>query len=193
VADMPTLGGTQSGDNGGNGDVAWGAEWKENMRENWDSYVPVSMQGESLPYEDQFLDLDPTYRDAWGQPLLRITFDWHQNDYRLYRYMAQRCKEILVQMGASDMDEEMYLEPYNIHEYQSTHPTGGAIMGTDPGNSVTNKYGQVWDTPNVFVTGAALYPQNPGANPTETLCALAYLTAEGVTEKYVKDPNRIMV
>jgi len=31
-------------------------------------------------------------------------------------------------------------------------------MGTDPGNSVTNNYGQVWDTPNVFVTGAALFP-----------------------------------
>ena len=46
-------------------------------------------------------------------------------------------------------------------------------MGTDPGSSVTNTFGQVWDTPNVFVTGAALYPQNPGVNPTGTLCALA--------------------
>ena len=65
-------------------------------------------------------------------------------------------------------------------------------MGTDPGNSVTNSSGQVWDTPNVFVTGAALYPQNPGANPTETLCALAYMTAEALISRYFKDPNRVM-
>ncbi len=43
-----------------------------------------------------------------------------------------------------------------IDPYQSTHNTGGAIMGTDPGNSVVNTYGQVWDTPNVFVVGASL-------------------------------------
>ena len=55
---------------------------------------------------------------------------------------------------------------------------------------MTNKYGQVWDTPNVFVTGAALYPQNPGLNPTGTLLALAYYTAEAIKTRYVKDPGR---
>ena len=65
-------------------------------------------------------------------------------------------------------------------------------MGSSPGNSVTNKYGQVWDTPNVFVTGAALYPQNAGANPTGTLCALAYLTGDVMQDNYFKTPNRLL-
>jgi len=65
-------------------------------------------------------------------------------------------------------------------------------MGTDPGNSVTNSYGQLWDTPNVFVTGAALYPQNPGANPTGTLCALAYRTGDALTERYLKAPGALL-
>ncbi len=65
-------------------------------------------------------------------------------------------------------------------------------MGTNPGNSVTNKYGQVWDTPNVFVAGAALYPQNPGVNPTGNLLALAYMAAEAIRDKYVKTPNRLI-
>ncbi len=191
VSGMPSLAGTNGG--GRDSPPEWGNDLKENLRRNWDSFVPILMQGESLPYDDQFLDLDPTYRDAWGQPLLRITFDWHQNDYKLYRYMAQRCREILMEMGPTRVEAQMELEPYNIHEYRSTHPTGGAIMGTDPGNSVTNKYGQVWDTPNVFVTGAALYPQNPGANPTATLCALAYMTAQAVLEEYLDAPNELMV
>src|SRR5690606_31512313 len=98
-------------------------------------------QGESLPYEDQFLDLDPTYTDAWGQPLLRVTFDFHENDKRLYAYVAERAREIMEAMGPTSMTTTDELDPYNIYDYQSTHCTGGAIMGDNPDNSVTNKYG----------------------------------------------------
>ncbi|HWQ13209.1 MAG TPA: GMC family oxidoreductase [Roseiflexaceae bacterium] len=171
----------------------WGQAWKENLRHNWDGIVGIGIQGESLPYEDQFLDLDPLYKDNYGLPLLRITYDFHDNDTKLYRYIAQRCKEIMEAMGPTRIDFTEELKPYTIHAYQSTHATGGAIMGADPGSSVTNKYGQVWDTPNVFVTGAALYPQNPGMNPTGTLLALAYLTADGIRSIYLKRPAQIMV
>lgn len=194
----------QAGDNGGDftgarafsgvdgGGSAWGRAWKENLRQNWDSFVPITIEGESLPYVDQFLDLDPIYKDIYGLPLLRITFDWHQNDYNMYRFLAQRCIEIMDEMGPDSTNDVPELEPYNIHTYQSTHNTGGAIMGVDPDTSVTNKYGQVWDTPNVFVTGAALYPQNPGANPTGTLAALAYMTGDALVDQYLKNPNQLL-
>jgi gluconate 2-dehydrogenase alpha chain len=170
----------------------WGQEWKENLRANWDSYAPINIQGESLPYEDQFLDLDPTYKDAYGLPLLRITFDWHENDYKLYRFIAARCREIMAQMGPTRYYVTPELEPYDVYSYQSTHNTGGAIMGSDPGNSVTNKYGQVWDTPNVFVTGAALYPQNPGMNPTGPLFAHTYLAGDGMRDSYLREPGQVI-
>lgn len=172
--------------------VEWGSSWKENLQQNWDRVIGIGIQGESLPYEDQFLDLDPHYTDAWGLPLLRITYDFHENDYLLYRYLAQRCIEIMEEMGPARMTSSEELSPYVTHEYQTTHATGGAIMGDDPASSVTNKYGQVWDTPNVFVTGAALYPQNPGMNPTGTLLALAYLTGDAMVETYLDNPNELM-
>lgn len=171
----------------------WGMEWKENLRRNWDSVVGIGIQGESLPYQDQFLDLDPVYKDAWGQPLLRVTFDFHENDRNLYRFMAQRCTEIMRVMNPTRIYVTEELDPYNVHSYQSTHCTGGAIMGSDPGNSVTNKYGQVWDTPNVFVTGAALYPQNPGMNPTGPLLALAYFAGEALAKRYFRNPRELLV
>jgi len=68
----------------------------------------------------------------------------------------------------------------------------GAIMGIDPGNSVTNKYGQVWDTPNVFVTGATLFPQNAGMNPIGTMLTLAYLTGDGIVNQYLDAPGEII-
>ncbi len=176
---------TQSGTN-------WGKEWKESLRSNWDSIAGIGTQGESLPYEDQYLDLDPTYRDRFGLPLLRLTFDWHENDYNMIRYLSPKMREILERMGATDIQTQEELEPYSIAPYQSTHCTGGAIMGTDPGNSVTNKYGQVWDTPNVFVTGAALFPQNAGMNPTGTVLALAYLAGDGIVNQYMKSPGDLI-
>jgi gluconate 2-dehydrogenase alpha chain len=78
---------------------------------------------------------------------------------------------------------------YSVVPYQSTHNTGGAIMGSDPSQSVINKYGQTWDVSNVFVTGASSFPQNAGYNPTGTVGALAYHTADAVVNKYVKNPG----
>lgn len=173
-------------------DKHWGQERKSALREQWNHYCDIGWEAESLPYTDQFLDLDPKYTAADGQPLLRLTIDWHRNDYNMYRFVIARMKEIMQKMGPAKMSATEELDPYNIHAYQSTHPTGGAIMGIDPGNSVTNKYGQVWDTPNVFVTGAALFPQNAGANPTDTVAAITYMAGDAIREKYCQDPNRIV-
>ena len=75
-------------------------------------------------------------------------------------------------------------------EYRSN--TGGAVMGDDPSTSVVNKYGQSWDVPNVFVFGAALFPQNHGYNPTGTVGAQAYLGADGIVNQYIKSPGALL-
>ena len=171
----------------------WGAEWKSELGRNWDSYAGINTEGESIPYEDQFLDLDPNYTDRFGNPLLRLTFSWHENEKRMWRYMYARSLEIMNAMNPSRLVATTPEIPdYNIAKYQSTHPTGGCIMGSSPGDSVTNSYGQVWDTPNVFVTGAALFPQNPGANPTGTVAALAYRTADAIAARYWDSPNELL-
>jgi gluconate 2-dehydrogenase alpha chain len=110
----------------------------------------------------------------------------------MFRFIAGKTKEIMERMGPDAIDAKDELDPYDIHTYQSTHPTGGAIMGTDPGNSVTNSFGQVWDTPNVFVLGAALFPQNPGVNPTDTVCALTYRTGDAIRDRYVKHERELL-
>jgi len=56
--------------------------------------------------------------------------------------------------------------------YQTTHISGGAIMGDDPKTSAVNRYLQSWDVPNVFVPGASAFPQGLGYNPTGMVAAL---------------------
>jgi len=183
---------TPGGDRADSGPTNWGKAWKDDLRKNWDSTTAIGFEADVLPYIDQYFDLDPVYKDQYGLPLLRLTFDFHRDEQNRYRYLAARAREIMEKMGPTRINFKEELAPYNVHDYQSTHVTGGAIMGTDPANSVTNTYGQVWDTPNVFVAGAALFPQNPGANPTGTVCALAYRTGDAIRDKYLKTPNRLI-
>jgi len=81
---------------------------------------------------------------------------------------------------------------WNAVPYQTTHNTGGAVMGTDPTTSAVNKYLQSWDVSNLFVVGASAFPQNAAQNPTGTVGMLAYWAAEAIRDRYIKAPGRLM-
>ena len=74
---------------------------------------------------------------------------------------------------------------------RSTHNTGGTIMGTNPRESVVNKYLQSWDCHNLFVVGANVFPHNSSYNPTGPVGALAYWTADAI-KRYVKNPGPLV-
>ena len=80
----------------------------------------------------------------------------------------------------------------DITQYQTSHLCGGAILGTNPGNSALNIYLQSWDVPNLFVQGATAFPQNAGYNPTGTVAALAYYSARAIVEQYVRNPGPLV-
>jgi gluconate 2-dehydrogenase alpha chain len=81
---------------------------------------------------------------------------------------------------------------YSAVPYQSTHNTGGTIMGADPSTSVVNRYLQAWDAHNLFVMGASVFPQNQSYNPTGPLGALAYWSANAITTQYLRNPGPLM-
>ena len=61
-----------------------------------------------------------------------------------------------------------------------------------PKTSAVNKFLQSWDVPNVFVVGATAFPQNAGYNPTGTVGALAFWTAEAIKNRYLKNPGPLV-
>jgi gluconate 2-dehydrogenase alpha chain len=172
------------------GTPAWGSKWKDGVVDAYQRYLTIGISGSVMPYRDACLDLDPTYRDSHGLPLLRMTFDWHDNEYAMLGYMGERMESV-----AQAMKHEAYFKAirkkgdhYDTRVYQSTHTTGGAVMGSSPKTSVVNKYLQSWDVHNVFVTGASAFPQNMGYNPTGLVAALAYHAAKAIREQYLKQP-----
>ncbi len=166
----------------------WGSEWKRAALANFDHVAPLQITGEHLAYRGNYMDLDPVYRDSFGDPLLRMTIDWHDNERRMIRHLSGKLTEIGRAMGAQAVRWPDFSR-YDVNDYRSTHIQGGAIMGTSPETSVVNPWLQHWDAPNVFVLGASAFPQNPSGNPTLTVLALTLRTADAVVDRYLKKPG----
>ncbi|MBB4826612.1 gluconate 2-dehydrogenase alpha chain [Sporosarcina luteola] len=169
----------------------WGAEFKKQSILNYPRTLSVYGQGASMPHRENFLSLDPDYRDAYGVPLLQMTYNFTEQDRNLHQFITDRTAEIMKEMGAKTVVPGNPISDYDIVPYQSTHNTGGTIMGSDPGTSVVNNYLQHWDAENLFVVGAGNFPHNGGYNPTATVGALAYRAAEGII-KYSKNGGSLV-
>lgn len=174
------------------GTPEWGKEWKTAVRRHYNHTAHMLIHGSSMPARTNYLDLDPTYKDAWGQPLLRMTFELPDNDVKMTQFCVDRAVEIGKRMGAKTVAGYPKKPPFTTQKYQTTHNTGGVIMGSDPSTSALNRYLQSWDAHNVFVVGASAYPQNPGYNPTDTLGALAYWSADAIKKQYLKKPGPLV-
>ncbi|MCA7118025.1 MAG: GMC family oxidoreductase [Acidibrevibacterium sp.] len=173
------------------GTPRWGAEWKRAVAKSYLRTTRILASGSSLSHRGAYCDLDPTYRDRFGRPLLRLTFDFHPNDLRMSHFVTDRLAEIGRAMGPEWLTIEKRQAPYSIVPYQSTHNVGGAIMGTDPETSVVNPYLQSWDCDNLFVVGASAFPQNASYNPTGTVAALALRTADAIIGRYLGAPGSL--
>ncbi len=170
----------------------WGSGFKRALAENYLKSASIATHGSVMSYRGSYLDLDPTYRDVYGNPLMRMTFDFHDNEHKMSKFVTDRAATIARAMDLRDMHVKQRKGHYSIVPYQTTHNTGGAVMGTDPGTSVVNRYLQSWDVHNLFVMGACLFPQNAGYNPTGTVGALAFWGAEAIVRQYLRNPGPLM-
>lgn len=175
------------------GTPKWGKGWKQGKKEAYQRTMSVSAEGSVMSYKNAYIDLDPTYKDIWGIPLARMTFDWHENEYRQGDYLAKQITKICEAMeDVESFTIHKTLGNWDTRNYQSTHITGGAITGDSPTNSVVNKYMQSWDVPNLFVYGACAFPQNLSYNPTGLIGALTYYSVKEIKDRYLANPGPLV-
>lgn len=174
------------------GTPAWGSKWKQATVKNYASTMSIGCEASSYSTRTNYLSLDPTYKDPLGRPLLRITFDFPENDRKMAAYVTGKVQEIAKSMNPVQVVPSAQTGHWNSAPYQSSHIVGGFIMGADPKTSSVNKYLQVWDVPNLFVVGSSAFPQNPGYNPTGTVAALAFKAADAIRTRYLKRPGEMI-
>ncbi len=175
------------------GTPRWGHAWKEATARWYNHSFAIHASGANFAHRANYLDLDPTYRDRLGRKLLRMTFNFHDNDYKLSSFAVGKAVEIAKAMNPTLIGTPMPRRGnFSVVPYQSTHNTGGTIMGADPKTSVVNRYLQSWDADNLFILGASVFPQNPGHPPTGAVGALAYWAADAISSRYLKAPGPLV-
>jgi gluconate 2-dehydrogenase alpha chain len=168
---------------------AWGAAYRDFISKYYARHGAMVAQTENLPYADQTIDLDPDVRDAWGLPAPRMTYDWRRpNELARVAFLQQKMEEIGRAMGSAHVWKGA-VSPGP----PGAHHEGGTRMGNDPKDSVVNKYGQTWDHSNLFLVGSSTFPtMGAGFNPTLTIQALAYMTADAIVNRYRKSPGPLI-
>jgi choline dehydrogenase-like flavoprotein len=128
----------------------------------------IGAWGETLPYFDNKVSLDPDLKDKWGLPLVRIAFNYHSNEAAMRKDIRISAEEMLDKAGFK-----------NIHSYSHEAPPGSAIhemgtarMGKDPKTAVLNGNNQLHDAKNVFITDGSCMTSSAWQNPSLTYMAL---------------------
>jgi gluconate 2-dehydrogenase alpha chain len=157
----------------------WGKEYKEWLRHGYRRLFGIFSQMATLPSEANFVDLDPKVKDPWGQPALRITHDWDDNDRKAALWNNQIKHGIAREMGATKTWEAPLLPPYHV----TTHEMGTHAMGENPNDSVVDRYCRSHEVPNLFLVGGGVFPTYNGYNPTLTIQTIALWAANHIKQE----------
>jgi gluconate 2-dehydrogenase alpha chain len=162
------------------GAPGWGRAYKEWILRNWNKVTFLRAQPESLAYASNYMDLDPVVRDTsrLGLPVVRFTYRQRDNELRMIDFLQERMAVILTEMGAREVWKGRTWTGVG-----SSHDYGGCRMGSDVTASVCDGVGRLHDAPNLFVLGGATFNSCAGQNPTLTIAAMAWRTADRVVQE----------
>jgi choline dehydrogenase-like flavoprotein len=163
---------------------SYGAKFKQDVRRYYGSFVWFDGRGEMIPNDQSYCEIDPKVKDKWGIPVLRFHWGWSEHERGQAAHMQKTFGDIIEAMGgrthgAVQTDGAKAIAPGG----SIIHEVGGAIMGSDPKTSVTNPWCQTWDTDNLFITDGAVFASNADKNPTLTIMALAWRSADHILER----------
>ena len=161
----------------------YGKKLKEDYRRYYGATIGFSGRGEMIPNDKSFAEIDPTVVDQWGIPVLRFHWQWSDHEINQSKHMQETFRKLIAEMGGTVFNpmptkEQQYgLAPGG----RIIHELGGTRMGTDPKTSVLNASCQAHEVRNLFVADGAPLVSQADKNPTWTILALAWRTADAIT------------
>lgn len=166
---------------------SYGRKFKEDVRRYYGSTLSFAGRGEMIPNENSYCELDPTVKDRWGIPVLRFHWKWSAHELRQVAHQQQTFKAMIEAMGGK-VRQQPAADPLRAIRPGGDvkHEVGGALMGADAKKSVTNFWCQTWDVKNLFLCDGAPFCSNADKNPTLTIMALSWRTADYALEEMRK-------
>jgi choline dehydrogenase-like flavoprotein len=163
----------------------YGEELKRKIISDYGVTIGLSGRGEMIPNEHTYCEIDPNVVDRFGIPVLRFAFRWSDHELKMVKHMHQTFTAIIEKMGGTVLglrNPERESDGISVGG-TIIHELGTVRMGNDPKVSALNKYCQSHEVKNLFVADAAPFVSNPDKNPTLTINALAWRTAEYLAEE----------
>ncbi len=158
----------------------WGSAWKAFIKENADRTNTAYIQKTTLPYASNHLDLDPVVKDPLGFPVIRITAEYKQNELAIAEFLQDKMERWYREAGAIEIVRDELGGQMGV----STHAYGGTRIGDNPETNVVNRVGLSHEVPNLGILGASVMGTSGARNPTLTVQALAWRTAEHVVNHW---------
>jgi choline dehydrogenase-like flavoprotein len=131
----------------------------------------------SLPVPSNSISLDPGVKDAWGLPAARVTYKDHADDIKISQFLQDRSVEMLEAASA----KKIWKMPV-VEQTFSSHLLGTCRMGTDPKDSVVDKYHRTHDVRNLFIVDGSSFVTSGRGQPTMTIQALAFRMADHLVQ-----------
>jgi choline dehydrogenase-like flavoprotein len=164
------------------GSPTWGKGHKEFQRKYFRKNAQVVGPIQEMPFFDSRVQIDPAVKDSWGIPVVRLSGHRHPKDAEGCDFLSRKAEMILKTAGAF----QTWRSVPGLGLSGGQHQAGTCRMGNDPQLSVTDKFGRVHDTPNVFVADASLHVNNGGFNPALTIMALGYWVGGHIAGEWQK-------
>jgi choline dehydrogenase-like flavoprotein len=163
----------------------YGKALKDEYRRYYGATIGFSGRGEQIPNADSFCELDPVTKDRYGIPVLRFHWKWADHEYNQVRHMQQTFRALIREMGGEPMGEMPSKERgYGIANGGAIiHELGCVRMGANAKESALNQWCQAWDCKNLFVTDGGPFVSQADKNPTWTILALAWRTADYIAQQ----------
>lgn len=143
-------------------ELAIGGAYKDAIAEPGAWTMNLGGFGEILPDHSNKITLDKTKKDKWGLNVLSFDAELKENELKMRKDMQADAIEMLTAVGVKDVQGH----DGNGIQGRGIHEMGTARMGADPKTSVVNKFNQVWDAPNVFVTDGSFMTSAACVNPS---------------------------
>jgi len=175
-------GGSRQGWNREIAELNIGADFKDALTEPGHWTMGLGGFGETLPYHDNKVTLDRNKKDKWGLNVLSFDVELKENELKMRKDMQGDAIEMLEAAGVKNVkghDSNAYLG-------RGIHEMGTARMGKDPKTSVLNKFNQVWDAQNVFVTDGAFMASAACHNPSLGYMAFTARAADHAVQELKK-------
>ena len=145
--------------------------------------------GEMIPKVENRINFDFSNKNKIDMPIPKIYFKYSDSEKEMWKHQNLIMNKVidkfftLPMVKKKNLYKKNFLKNYSVPiAGSSSHEMGGARMGNSAHKSVVNKDRRLWDSPNVVVCDASIFPSFGYQNIAITSMALTIKNTRNIVK-----------